>query len=351
MLPCADGLYDLRGILMPRPCSGGGMASYTRIVADADMDGLCAAAVLKRLHPKAEVMFAHPALVRSGHLDEHIDRSTVMVDLPFHPACGWYVDHHQTNKPDPEEAARFLAEGGRLDWADAPSAARVAYDLVAPSHPMPHLEPMMPFVDALDSGGITREAFLDDGPMVRLSRCLGLINEGFMQHVLQLLVNGAGLEALLADKAVADALEQAGKDRESDLARVREHTTVTDGLAVCRLDGRDGRVSGYLVTAHVGAKADACCIIHGHVDGSIDRADRPALSASFYANSFHEGRRRLDLSRLATLLDPTGGGHANACGCRVVALDAAGNPEDRPVRADDVERNLEAWMKLWRAWR
>ena len=95
-----------------------------------------------------------------------------------------------------------------------------------------------------------------------------------------------------------------------------------------------------LETAHVGADADACCVIHGHVDGAVERDDRPPLSASFYANSFYEGRRRVDLSRLATLLDETGGGHANACGCRIQAIDATGAAEDRPVEAEDVERNL-----------
>ena len=47
-----------------------------RIVADADLDGLCAAAILQRALPGTDVVFAHPALVRSGHLDELIDRRT-----------------------------------------------------------------------------------------------------------------------------------------------------------------------------------------------------------------------------------------------------------------------------------
>ena len=67
---------------------------YTRIVADSDMDGLFGAAVLKAFRPEAEVMFTHAAALRSGLVDDHVDRGTVLVDLPFHPACGWFVDHH-----------------------------------------------------------------------------------------------------------------------------------------------------------------------------------------------------------------------------------------------------------------
>ena len=76
---------------------------YTRILADSDMDGLFGAAVLKAFRPEATVMFSHAAALRGGLDDEHIDRNTVLVDLPFHPSCGWYVDHHLTNRPDQQE--------------------------------------------------------------------------------------------------------------------------------------------------------------------------------------------------------------------------------------------------------
>ena len=36
-----------------------------RIVADSDMDGMCAAVVLKKAYPDAEVHFAHAALILS----------------------------------------------------------------------------------------------------------------------------------------------------------------------------------------------------------------------------------------------------------------------------------------------
>ena len=73
-----------------------------RIIADSDLDGMCAAVVLKKAYPYAEVHFAHAALIRSGILDDLIDDQTVTVDLPFHPKSGWYLDHHLTNKPTDE---------------------------------------------------------------------------------------------------------------------------------------------------------------------------------------------------------------------------------------------------------
>ena len=85
---------------------------YTHIVADSDMDGLFGAAVLRAFRPEATVTFSHAAALRGGLVDASIDRDTVLVDLPFHPACGWYVDHHLTNRPDRAQAASFEADGG-----------------------------------------------------------------------------------------------------------------------------------------------------------------------------------------------------------------------------------------------
>ena len=84
---------------------------FNRIIADSDLDGLCAAAILKSYNPDAEVVFSHAALIRSGRIDDVINHTTAMVDLPFHPNCGWYLDHHQTNKPNLEEEDKFTKRG------------------------------------------------------------------------------------------------------------------------------------------------------------------------------------------------------------------------------------------------
>ena len=44
-----------------------------RIIADSDLDGMCAAVVLKKAYPDAEVHFAHAALIPVSytHLRAH----------------------------------------------------------------------------------------------------------------------------------------------------------------------------------------------------------------------------------------------------------------------------------------
>lgn len=317
------------------------LANIYRVVADSDLDGLMAAAVLKSSKPELEVHFAHPALIRAGVIDHLIDENTAICDLPFHPDCGLYLDHHMTNKPSDEEEINFLERGGICHWKDTPSAARAAYELMKDELDLSHLEEIMPIVDALDSGGISLDDFLEDGPIIRLSRSLSLTNESHMQNVLNQFAAGMKLEDIL--QSHSQILEDLKISRMNSQEIVKQKLEIIDGLAICDLSETEYRVSGYLVTAIAGPEAIACCVVHGFYNGSIEDPNKPALGASFYSNSFRSEANPYDLSRLATLLDETGGGHANACGCRIQKKIADG----AMLTLEDKEYNIKKWLNLW----
>jgi nanoRNase/pAp phosphatase (c-di-AMP/oligoRNAs hydrolase) len=44
--------------------------------------------------------------------------------------------------------------------------------------------------------------------------------------------------------------------------------------------------------------------------------------------------------------DSEGGGHANACGCRIKIIDE-NESNERKIRSDDIEQNLEEWVRMW----
>ena len=172
--------------------------NITRVVADSDLDGLMAAAVLKAAKPSIEVHFAHPALIRAGSIDHLIDRNTAICDLPFHENCGLYLDHHQTNRPTKQQQILFEQSGGICHWRDTPSAARAAFDLMKDELDLSHLEEIMPLVDDLDSGGISLSEFMEDGPVIRLSRSLSLKDKNHMQVVLNQFAEGESLDNIIA---------------------------------------------------------------------------------------------------------------------------------------------------------
>lgn len=317
------------------------LEGIVRVVADSDLDGLMAAAVLKASKPELEVHFAHPALLRAGSVDHLIDRHTAICDLPFHDDCGLYLDHHLTNRPSSEQQKEFEEAGGICHWRDTPSAARAAFDLMKDELDLSHLEEIMPIVDALDSGGISFDDFMEDGPIIRLSRSLSISDTEHMQVVLDQFASGISLDEILKTHELR--LNELKTEREIQARVVKECTEIIDGLAICDLSETGFRSNGYLVTALAGDEAIACCVIHGYIDGSIQDPSRPALGASFYANSFRDEDNPYDLSMLATLLDETGGGHANACGCRIQPADGT----SRPLISSDKDYNLQEWLRMW----
>jgi len=311
-----------------------------RIVTDSDLDGVVTGAILRRWWPDAEIVFGHPGELRAGLLDGCIDRHTAVCDLPRHPECGLSIDHHQSNAPVGNE------DGVVSIWRRAPSAARIAYDLLVDEVDLSDMSDFLNWVDKLDGGGVTREEFLSDHPVIWLGRLID-VESGLAMHILESLQVGSSVEEILSEGWVASALEER-KIRQAELnTAISQNLEVVDRLAIVRMEDMGMRSNGYRITAIAGEDCDACVVIHGDVGASFGDEDVYPVSASFYTNSFlHTEGGLYDLTRLATRFDPDGGGHANACGCRIQSLES-GERTERQVVVDDIDRNLEVWLAMW----
>ncbi len=312
-----------------------------RIVTDSDLDGVTTAAILKRWWVDAEVVFGHPGELRAGLLDDQIDSFTAVCDLPRHPNCGLSIDHHQSNQPSEDSEGNTV-----VVWRPTPSAARIAYDLVGDRVDLSDLSDFMEWVDKLDGGGVTRDEYMSDEPSVWLGRVID-VGEGTAMEVMEGLTRGDSVEEILAVPTVARKLAERKAEREELTRNISERTTVVDRLAISRLEDLGMRSNGYHITAHVGDDCDACLVIHGNVGASFGEEGRYPVSASFYTNSFlHREGGIFDLTEMATRLDPDGGGHANACGCRIQAMEG-GIRAERDVSVSDIEKNIEIWLEMW----
>ena len=316
-----------------------------RVVADGDLDGLLSAAILKRVWNDAEVRFSHPAEIRRVDVDEFIHEKTAVVDLPFHPNCGLHIDHHLTNKPTELQLLEADERGCKIIWDSALSAARVCFDTFREIVDLADIEQWMDMVDKLDGGKISREEFLSNHPIVWIGRIMDASEPELCALLLTEITGGASPDALMHVEEVHEKVRMA-KDEFSRLqSMVDGCSEIVDRMAIVRLDGKGVRTNGYLITAHFGELCDACIIVHGNAAPSEHQWP---LSASFYSNSFlHKEGGLFDLTTLATAFDVDGGGHANACGCRIQPLSSAGEIEHRAVNVADVERNIEAWMQAW----
>ena len=311
-----------------------------RIVTDSDLDGVVTASILRRWWPDSEVIFGHPGELRAGLMDHLMNRKTAVCDLPRHPECGLSIDHHQSNKP-------LGDEGGVVSvWRATPSAARIAHDLLKDRIDLSDLDDLLDWVDKLDGGGVTREEYLSETPAVWLGRVID-VSEGTAMVVLEGLQRGVGVDEILKIPLISSKLEERKRERETLTEIIADRTVIMDRIAIARLDGLGMRSNGYHVTAFAGDSCDACIVIHGDIGASFGDDVGYPVSASFYTNSFlHREGGIYDLTGLATHFDPDGGGHANACGCRIKPLEN-GKVFDRAVTEDDVLENISQWLKLW----
>ncbi|MFL2493274.1 MAG: hypothetical protein ACJ0HH_00755 [Candidatus Thalassarchaeum sp.] len=311
-----------------------------RIVTDSDLDGVVTGAILRRWWPDAEVVFGHPGELRAGLLDDWIDRHTAVCDLPRHPECGLSIDHHQSNAPVGDE------DGVVSIWREAPSAARIAYDLLVDEVDLSDMADFLTWVDKLDGGGVSREEYLSDNPVIWLGRLID-VKSGLAMHILESLQAGLTVGEILSGDWVSSALEER-TERQAELDSAISHNMqIVDRLAIVRMEGLGMRSNGYRITAIAGDGCDACVVVHGDIGASFGDEDVYPVSASFYTNSFlHTEGGLFDLTKLAIRFDSDGGGHANACGCRIQPLQD-GERVERQVEFDDIDRNLEAWLQMW----
>ena len=312
-----------------------------RIVTDSDLDGVVTGAILRRWWPEAEVVFGHPGNLRAGMMDHLIDRHTAICDLPRHEDCGLSIDHHQSNEPNASEDTETV-----ILWRPTPSAARIAYDLLSEKIDLSDLTQMMVWVDKLDGGGVTKEEFMGEHPVVWLGRIIGSDAE-IALHILESLQAGSSVVSILNDPIIESIVKER-KARQSILGEsIVSNMKIIDRLAIVRFEDSGFRSNGYHITALAGENCDACLVIHGDVGVGFDEEDKYPVSASFYTNSFlHKNGGIFDLTKLATRFDSDGGGHANACGCRIKPLEN-GVVVDRMVNSKDIEKNLETWLALW----
>ena len=101
-----------------------------RLVTRADFDGLACGAVLTLMEEIDSYLFAEPKFMQDGQVE--IRRGDIIANLPYHPDCTLWFDHHITNAPawrahtgKTEETAIVPGKGG---FRIAPSAARVVYE-------------------------------------------------------------------------------------------------------------------------------------------------------------------------------------------------------------------------------
>jgi nanoRNase/pAp phosphatase (c-di-AMP/oligoRNAs hydrolase) len=125
-----------------------------RLVTRGDLDGLTSAVIITMKEPIDEIVLVHPQDITDKVFQIRPD--DILANVPYHPNCGMWFDHHLLTDSNEKPPAQFK---GR--HALAPSAARLVYEYYLEKNPgdpdLLKLAHLVDETDRLDAARLTPE--------------------------------------------------------------------------------------------------------------------------------------------------------------------------------------------------
>lgn len=112
-----------------------------RLIIRGDADSLACAVFIATMETIESIKFAHPKDMQDGKID--VTKEDIICNLPFHPDCYMWFDHHITEE-ERDEKVKIGDFKGKFGLA--PSAARLVYEY----YNDPVLEKYEEFLNAVD---------------------------------------------------------------------------------------------------------------------------------------------------------------------------------------------------------
>ena len=225
-----------------------------RLVTRADFDGLVCGALVTKFEPIDSYLYVEPKFMQDGLVD--IRQGDIITNLPYHPNCTLWFDHHITNTTPNFLQPIVIGKGGfRL----APSAARVVCEYytelgnthqasgngkIRPEEILSFLntERMMHLLheaDRIDAGKLEQEDVLDPQGYVLISMTTDGRNADDEPYWLKIinLLRDTTLEETLDDPEVKRRCQRIRDEQEKLRKLLLERTTMKGNVIYCDLRG------------------------------------------------------------------------------------------------------------------
>ena len=213
-----------------------------RLVTRADFDGLVCGALITKFEDIDSYLFVEPKFMQDGLVE--VRDGDIIANLPFHPNCSLWFDHHITNTTPQFDRPIMPGKGGfRL----APSAARVVCEYYSeismPNEPgaaarleflnSDRMKYLVEETDKIDAGRLTREDVLNPQGYVLISMTTDGRNAGDEPYWLRVieLLREATLENMLEDSEVKRRC-QAILDEQEQLRKILLRRTTLKGNVI-----------------------------------------------------------------------------------------------------------------------
>jgi hypothetical protein len=133
-----------------------------RLVTRGDLDGLTSAVIITECEKIDEILLIHPQDITDKKVK--ITPDDVFANLPYHPDCGKWFDHHLLTDSNEKPPAHFDGRYGL-----APSAAHLVYEYYLEKNPsIRRFEALLAETDRLDAAQLTRQDVLEPKDYVLL---------------------------------------------------------------------------------------------------------------------------------------------------------------------------------------
>ena len=229
-----------------------------RLVTSADFDGLVCGALIAKFERIDSYLFVEPKFMQDGLVE--IRAGDIITNLPYHPNCTLWFDHHITNTTPDFPKPIMPGKGGfRL----APSAARVVYEYyieigvrreaigtreISSEEIMSFLntermEFLLKETDRVDAGKLDRDDVLNPQGYVLVSMTTDGTRAGDEPYWLRVieLLRETSLEETMKDAEVARRCGQIREEQEKLRKILLERTTLKGNVIYCDLRGA-GRI-------------------------------------------------------------------------------------------------------------
>jgi hypothetical protein len=186
-----------------------------RLVTRGDMDGLTSAVIITMTEPIDDIVLVHPQEITDKKVP--IRGDDILANVPYHPGCGTWFDHHLLTDSNEKPPANFKGRH-RI----APSAARLVYEYYLEKIPgdprLLRLAKLVDETDRLDAAQLTQEDvehprdYILLGYTIDSRTGLGAYSDYFKQLVELLKV--MPIDEVLRQPAVRDRVERIRRDQE-----------------------------------------------------------------------------------------------------------------------------------------
>jgi len=280
-----------------------------RLITRADFDGIACGVLLSAQLSIDRFLFVEPKFMQDHEVPVNPD--DIIANLPYHPQCHLWFDHHYTN-----QVSAF-----RGNFRIAPSAARVVFEYFPPGS-LSRYEELVSEADRIDSASLEVSDILFPDRYVLLSFTIDPNSRDDEPYWISLihLLRDQSFEQVMAHPEVKARCEEVLADFKVYKTLVATNSRQDDNVAITDLRGVDfrGKLNRFLVY---------CLYPETNVSVKIfNDAQRLGRTGISVGKNIFNNTSEVNVGELLSHFG--GGGHQGAGSCRVPDPDVERTLED-----------------------